>query len=76
MPLVVNSDGARLAKRDGAVTLADLAAAGMDAGRVRDIILESLGLPAGPLQGALAHFDPSALPLEPWVWPGLPDAGA
>jgi glutamyl-tRNA synthetase len=76
VPLVVNADGARLAKRDGAVTLADLAAAGLDALRVRDIILESLGLPAGPLPRALTHFDPSALPLEPWVWPGVPDAGA
>jgi glutamyl-tRNA synthetase len=76
VPLVVNSHGARLAKRDGAVTLADLAAAGLDASRVRDIILESLGLPAGPLPRALAHFDPSALPREPWVWPSVPDAGA
>jgi glutamyl-tRNA synthetase len=76
VPLVVNADGARLAKRDGAVTLADLAAAGLDALRVRDIILESLGLPPGPLPRALTHFDPSALPLEPWVWPGVPDAGA
>ncbi|WLQ07894.1 tRNA glutamyl-Q(34) synthetase GluQRS [Arthrobacter oryzae] len=76
VPLVVNSDGARLAKRDGAVTLADLAAAGWDAGAVRDIILQSLGLPPGPLPLALASFDPSALPREPWVWPGVTAAGA
>jgi glutamyl-tRNA synthetase len=76
VPLVLNSDGARLAKRDGAVTLADLAAAGWDAARVRDLILASLGLPAGPLPLALAAFDPLALPLEPWVWPGVPGVGA
>jgi len=68
VPLVVNHDGVRLAKRDGAVTLGDLAAVGIPAERVRDLILESLGLPAGPLQGALPFFDPTRLPLEPWVW--------
>lgn len=76
VPLVVNSDGARLAKRDGAVTLADLAGAGLDADRVRDVILESLRLPGGPLQRALTVFDPAALPREPWVWARVPEAGA
>jgi glutamyl-tRNA synthetase len=71
VPLVLNADGARLAKRDGAVTLTDLAAAGVPAGDVRDALLASLGLPAGPLEHALAAFDPAALPREPWVWPGL-----
>ena len=70
VPLVVNSDGVRLAKRDGAVTLADLAEVGMNAAAVRDRLLDSLGLPAGPLHRALAVFDPDALPREPWVWPG------
>jgi len=68
VPLVVNHDGVRLAKRDGAVTLGDLAAVGIPAERVRDLILDSLGLPAGPLQGALPFFDPTRLPREPWVW--------
>ncbi|UEL28454.1 tRNA glutamyl-Q(34) synthetase GluQRS [Pseudarthrobacter sp. L1SW] len=70
VPLVVNSDGVRLAKRDGAVTLADLAGVGMNAAAVRDRLLDSLGLPAGPLHRALAVFNPDALPREPWVWPG------
>ncbi|MDT0197363.1 tRNA glutamyl-Q(34) synthetase GluQRS [Arthrobacter sp. AB6] len=70
VPLVVNNDGARLAKRDGAVTLADLSALGVDAAAVRDRLLESLGLPPGPLPRALASFDPDALPREPWVWSG------
>lgn len=70
VPLVVNSDGARLAKRDGAVTLRDLADAGSPPAAVRDRLLESLGLPAGPLGNALAAFAPDALPREPWVWGG------
>ncbi|MDR6988198.1 glutamyl-tRNA synthetase [Paenarthrobacter nitroguajacolicus] len=68
VPLVVNHDGARLAKRDGAVTLGDLAAVGIPVERVRDLILESLGLPAGTVENALPHFDPRTLPREPWVW--------
>ncbi|MCT9869988.1 tRNA glutamyl-Q(34) synthetase GluQRS [Paenarthrobacter aurescens] len=68
VPLVVNADGARLAKRDGAVTLGDLAAVGIPAERVRNLILGSLGLPAGTLRDALPEFDPTRLPTEPWVW--------
>ena len=76
VPLVLNDDGARLAKRDGAVTLADLAGAGFAADQVRDVLLASLGLPPGPLADALPAFDPAALPREPWIWPGMraPDA--
>ena len=76
VPLVLNADGARLAKRDGAVTLTDLSAAGVPADVVRDALLASLGLPPGPLQQALAVFGPAALPREPWTWPGMagPDA--
>jgi glutamyl-tRNA synthetase len=70
VPLVVNSDGVRLAKRDGAVTLADLAAAGTPAGAVRDRLLESVGLPAGTLEQAVNVFDPARLPTMAWVWPG------
>ena len=74
VPLVLNAAGARLAKRDGAVTLADLARAGVTAYQVRDALLGSVGLPAGPLERALAVFDPAALPREPWVWHGMPGA--
>ncbi|MFF2318176.1 tRNA glutamyl-Q(34) synthetase GluQRS [Arthrobacter sp. NPDC058097] len=70
VPLVVNADGARLAKRDGAVTLGDLAAVGLSADAVQRTILESLGLPAASLEAALAAFSPGRLPREPWVWPG------
>jgi glutamyl-tRNA synthetase len=68
VPLVVNHDGVRLAKRDGAVTLGDLAAVGIPAERVRELILESLELPAGSLQDALPYFTPQNVPKEPWVW--------
>ncbi|WP_427135512.1 tRNA glutamyl-Q(34) synthetase GluQRS [Pseudarthrobacter sp. S9] len=71
VPLVLNADGARLAKRDGAVTLADLARAGVPVDAVRDALLASLALPEGALEQALAVFDPAALPREPWVWPGV-----
>ena len=70
VPLVVNDDGDRLAKRDGAVTLGDLAVAGVPADDVRDRLLESLGLPAGSLEQALAAFRPDSLPRQAWVWPG------
>jgi glutamyl-tRNA synthetase len=76
VPLVLNEGGARLAKRDGAVTLADLARAGVGAEEVRDALLASLGLPAGPLSAVLGHFDPAVLPRDPWVWPGLRPRGA
>ena len=68
VPLVVNSDGVRLAKRDGAVTLADLAELGVPVEDVRNGLLASLGLPPGTLDQALSTFNPARLPLEPWVW--------
>lgn len=73
VPLVLNAEGRRLAKRDGAVTLEDLAAQdpAWTPERVRDRLLESLGLPAGPLAAAVPAFDPAALPRDPWVSTGL-----
>jgi glutamyl-tRNA synthetase len=71
VPLVVNHDGVRLAKRDGAVTLADLAEAGVAVEEVRNRLLASLGLPAGTLESTLRAFDPVRLPRRPWVWTGV-----
>lgn len=68
VPLVVNRDGARLAKRDGAVTLADLAKSGVLLAEVRERLLASVGLPVGTLEHALTVFRPADLPREPWVW--------
>ncbi len=64
VPLAVNTDGARLAKRDGAVTLADLTDRGIDPVA---LIGGSLGFTgAGPREW-LAEFDSARLPREPWV---------
>lgn len=68
VPLVVNASGQRLAKRDGAVTLAQLAQRGLPPEEVRDRLLESLRLPAGQPEEALEAFDPDVLPRAPWVW--------
>jgi glutamyl-tRNA synthetase len=61
--LVLNGDGARLAKRDGAVTLAQI---GMP--RALEQIASSLGFGATTLDGMLLEFEPAALPSEPWIY--------
>jgi glutamyl-tRNA synthetase len=73
VPLVVGPDGRRLAKRDGRVTLEDLAAEGVDAARVRDALAASLGiegLGAADASALLDAFDPAALAREPWRYDG------
>jgi len=67
VPLVLNSEGRRLAKRDGAVTLADLEKTGVSAFRTRSLLLRSLRLPEDSLASALAAFDPARLPRDPWI---------
>ncbi|MFV8396432.1 tRNA glutamyl-Q(34) synthetase GluQRS [Corynebacterium hindlerae] len=63
VPLVLNAAGARLAKRDGAVTLRD-----MDLSWARAELARSIGLqPASPA-GLLEQFDPSKLSREPVVF--------
>jgi glutamyl-tRNA synthetase len=73
VPLVVGPDGERLAKRHGAVTLADLAAAGTGPAEVRAALAASLGLaaPGEPVTAdqLVARFDPARIPLTPWVYP-------
>jgi len=61
--LVLNEDGARLAKRDGAVTLAEI---GVD--RALTQIASSLGYCAGTPEQMLTQFKPTALPREPWIY--------
>lgn len=71
VPLAVRPDGVRLAKRDGAVTMADQADRGMDAARVRLLLAVSLELagPGEPVEPAtlIERFDPARLPSSPWV---------
>jgi len=73
VPLVLGPDGRRLAKRHGAVTLADLRSEGWTAADVLGRLAVSLrlavrGEPVGPDRLA-ERFDPSLLPRDPWVFP-------
>ncbi|MEJ7583903.1 MAG: tRNA glutamyl-Q(34) synthetase GluQRS [Acidimicrobiales bacterium] len=71
VPLVLGRDGARLAKRHGAVTLAHRAAAGEGV----PVVLSRLGISLGLAQPGeavtpallLRRFDPDRLPQHPWV---------
>jgi glutamyl-tRNA synthetase len=63
VPLVLNDTGARLAKRDGAVTLAEIGVADALAQ-----IAGSLGYAARTVEGMLGEFDPRHLPRTPWVY--------
>jgi glutamyl-tRNA synthetase len=68
VPLAVNAEGRRLAKRDGAVTLTDLAALGQSPAQVLTLLAASLDLPpAATVAELLAPFDPARLPRVPWV---------
>lgn len=71
VPLALNAAGQRLAKRDGAVTLAELIDRGLAPADVLSMLAVSLGL-AGPGEpvtpaGLLPRFDPAALPRTPWI---------
>ncbi len=71
VPLVLNDNGDRLSKRDGAVTLTDLMPLGWTPAAVRSLLAASLGL-AEPAEQVstddlLARFDPNTLPRAPWV---------
>jgi glutamyl-tRNA synthetase len=75
VPLVLGPDGARLAKRHGAVTLADLAEHGL---RPADAVIwmaQSLDLTAPSEQvtvrDLVARFDPSCIPTEPTTFSGI-----
>lgn len=72
VPLVLNPQSQRLAKRDGAVTLSDRLALGETAPDVLNLLLSSLGLEAvmapGDLRVVAEHFDPAELPRQPWTY--------
>nr|WP_156426158.1 tRNA glutamyl-Q(34) synthetase GluQRS [Nocardia jinanensis] len=67
VPLVLNTEGKRLAKRDGAVTLSDRLARGETVDRVVGLLAGSLGLAGRGAEELLAGFDTDRLPREPWV---------
>lgn len=63
VPLVLNAEGKRLAKRDGAVTLAEI---GVPTALAE--IAGSLGFTATSVDGMLTEFDPARLPRKPWTY--------
>jgi len=72
VPLVLNPQGQRLAKRDGAVTLSDRLALGETALDVLNLLLASLQLESVSHPDDLRHvsqrFDPASLPRQPWAY--------
>jgi glutamyl-tRNA synthetase len=63
VPLVLNGEGRRLAKRDGDVTLREVGA-----GEAVQWMAESLGLAGATASDLLDGFDPDRIPREPTVW--------
>jgi glutamyl-tRNA synthetase len=61
--LVLNAEGTRLAKRDGAITLAEIGSA-----RTLAQIADSLGYRGATVDEMLPQFDPAKLPREPWIY--------
>ncbi|OZF48565.1 tRNA glutamyl-Q(34) synthetase GluQRS [Rhodococcus sp. 14-2470-1a] len=72
VPLALNAQGKRLAKRDGAVTLEDQAALGLGPRDVLHLLARSLELAEADEQvspgNILRRFDPQKLPTTPWVF--------
>ena len=75
VPLVLGPDGERLAKRHGAVTLADLARGGRSAADAVAWMAASLELapPGEPVTPAdlLSRFDPGRLPADPTTFTAI-----
>jgi glutamyl-Q tRNA(Asp) synthetase len=79
LPLVLNADGTKLGKRDGALPLPSL-----DPGKIASTLalaLEILGIqgvvplsPAAMLSEALERFDPTRVPRGPWRARVSPDS--
>lgn len=63
VPLVLNTDGKRLAKRDGAVTVSEIGAP-----KALALIAESLGYTGTTVHDMLDEFDPDRLPSRPWIF--------
>ncbi len=65
VPLALNHDGQRLAKRDGAVTLRELRERGIDAFA---LMVDSLGLSGSSPDELLQGFDIAGIPRTPWTF--------
>lgn len=72
VPLALDADGKRLAKRDGAVTLADQKALGRSPADVLGVLARSLGLAETDetvtLAQLLDRWDPGGVPAHPWIF--------
>jgi glutamyl-tRNA synthetase len=72
VPLALNAQGKRLAKRDGAVTLEDQAALGLGPQDVLHLLARSLELAESDERVSpgdiLRRFDPQKLPTTPWIF--------
>jgi glutamyl-tRNA synthetase len=66
VPLVLNAEGRRLAKRDGDVTLREV-----DADAAVRWMAASLGLRGATATELLADFDPARVPAEPTIWTSI-----
>ena len=69
VPLVVTRDGARLSKRDGAVTLRQVLGGGASAADVVGELAASLGIAARSVDELLRDFDPARVGTQPVIWP-------
>ena len=72
VPLVLGKDGKRLSKRDGAITLRQLAGEELDSvavARVFSQLAASIGVPhVGTMEELAARFNPQLLPREPYIF--------
>ncbi|MFD4369140.1 tRNA glutamyl-Q(34) synthetase GluQRS [Rhodococcus sp. NPDC058521] len=72
VPLALNAEGKRLAKRDGAVTLTDQKSLGRTPMQVLAVLAESLNMCRADepvdLLTLLERFDPRTLPRQPWTF--------
>jgi glutamyl-tRNA synthetase len=66
--LVLNAEDRRLSKRDGAVTLPELANAGLEAPEVVRRLLASLGSTSEGIVQAVEAFHLSEIPRRPLVY--------
>nr|WP_229740062.1 tRNA glutamyl-Q(34) synthetase GluQRS [Nocardia rhizosphaerihabitans] len=67
VPLVLNQEGKRLAKRDGAVSLSDQRALGNTPEDVVAAIADSLGYTARTTAELREVFDATRVPKKPWI---------
>ncbi|MFJ2835630.1 MULTISPECIES: tRNA glutamyl-Q(34) synthetase GluQRS [Nocardia] len=67
VPLVLNQEGKRLAKRDGAVSLSDQRALGNTPEDVVAALAGSLGYTARTTAELREVFDPARIPGKPWI---------